>query len=277
MSQQEFKPYCVAKVPWDEVKGHDLTKGLSYDTVPDTNIPTTLDERMKALTETNVGVVLQGNHTPQEFLYTNIDTLPYKWNKPVLTYCLYNETGDIPNNHMQHVALNYALTHMGLYINTKFKRIPVSQQQEADLVYQFTSTDPYFTSPSILAYTWMPNPQNPKSGWVTFNDDPKLLWSLDGKGVNSWKIDPVHYKVGDPTMFQTINLIEVMMHESEHAMGLPHIMDDNTCIIQPYYQNKYDFCAKEITNLQQLYGARHLESSLIEHVMDSLRRVFPNV
>lgn len=168
------------------------------------------------------------------------------------TYALINETGDIPDHHMEHMALNFAITHWELYIEAiRFKHVKATDNPE--ITVEFNTTDPLFKDATIIGYSYYPDKSNPNWGKIVFNDNHNF--SLDGSNG-------------------TINLVQTLTHEFGHKLGLVHIQN-SSCIMYPVYHNDYEFCTAEITDVKMLYGDRNIPQHIIDSFLKILFRVFP--
>lgn len=197
---------------------------------------------------------------------------PFKWNNGTVTYKLVNETGDIPDGALEHTCLNFAFTTWVLLIkDIRFQR--VTGNTPADITVSFSKTDNYFTSPGILAYSYLPNPSQVGGVISVFNDDPLLRWSIDGKGIDAHIIDPIHYPTPNTgVLIATINLLQVMTHEMGHAIGLQH-SQGTFDIMYPYYHNTFGASTTDIQNIQSLYEARGLSQKIIDNFTSILNRI----
>jgi len=196
----------------------------------------------------------------------SIDTVG-RWTKNPVTYMLTNDTGDIPGNHMEAVALNQAFLDWGIRIPLRFKRVYGSVTADISAHFAGLGTDNYFTSESILAYAWYPNLNSLLAGDIVINDMPKINWSLDGLPGSAWKYDPVHYTKDDPTMFKTINLRQIFKHELGHALGLTHEINNPAAMMYPYYHNDVMLGPSDISRIQNIYGKRLIQSTYINSIL----------
>lgn len=199
---------------------------------------------------------------------------PFKWVKGIVTYKLTNETGDIPNGHIQHSALNLAFTNWHLagdIADIKFER--VYGTTPADITVSFSKTDPFFTDPGILAYTYFPNPSLPNHQVISvFNDDPRIIWSLTGNPVRCGDLLAKGMVKGcdnPDNLIQTINLTETMTHEMGHGLGLQHINTDFKNVMYFTYHPDDTLQPEDISAIQKLYGV----SNIPQHIRDSINYI----
>lgn len=194
-----------------------------------------------------------------------------KWPDGIVTYKLTNESGDIPDKSWQHRIISQALTTWGLRITKiKFKRIRGAGT--ADISIKFTHSDPYFKSPSTLAYGYYPNPKTPLGGDIVFNDN--VLWSSDGLPVDAETYTKITGKpVANPkNKFKTMNLLHVAIHEVGHALGLKHSEGCPDCIMHPFYHNDITLAEGDIESIQAAYGARKVSEKIIDGFHAILKR-----
>lgn len=177
----------------------------------------------------------------------------YKWNKPVVTYCLVLEDSDkfaqIPNNHDIAISVNMAFTKAELYSNIKALR--VKDWTTADITIKFSSTDPIFADPSVMAYTYFPNTKPAGAFSSVFNS--KILWSETGKFNFAYNIN------------------ETILHEcAGHGLGCVHTTLPND-IMYPFYHNSLRPSAMDIYQWQTLYGPRMppLNPVIVDNVLKS--------
>lgn len=199
---------------------------------------------------------------------------PLKWAPGIVTWKLVNETGDIPDGEMVHTAFALAFTHWGLFTkDISFHR--VYGDVKADITIKFVVDPSTFASASTLAMTYYPNPNNP-SITSLFNNDMHLIWSLDGKPITCAQALKQGNAIGcvDPNeLLQTINLLQVALHEMGHAIGLVHTNDCPKCTMYPFYHNDMELQPQEISIVQQMYGKRIIPQWVIDNFTSVLNRI----
>ena len=130
--------------------------------------------------------------------------------------------------------------------------------------------EPYFTSPSILAFGWGPSPG--LGGNVTMNSDN--LWLLRNTPLTAIEAKSKGYieNFVDPkNEIRYYDPLHTLKHEAGgHALGMNHITDLNQskkAILFPYYNGLRKFGESDISYLQSLYG----ESGISKIITDSIR------
>ncbi len=197
-----------------------------------------------------------------EVVTGSIDTgsVKSRWPDGVVTYCLYNETGDIPRKHWQHIMLSSALEMWRVFIkNIKFVLVKSTDQADIRVRFMAKGSDPYFASPSTLAYTYYPDKNNLLGGDMFVNDDPKMIWSADGNPIPAHIADPEHYpNANNPSypMIASFNINQTFRHEVGHALGLTHNDTCQKCIMYPFYHNDLAPDQNDIDRVQTAYEKR---------------------
>jgi len=171
---------------------------------------------------------------------------PYKWDKKEITYSIKNTTKDIEKK--LRLALNLAMTTWDIHIPINLKFV----KEGGDMTLEFSHTDPYFTSESILAYAYFPQ-NSIYDGKIVFNDN--VLWSLDGKPVTGEEYQRLTGKKVQylDNMFKTYNLTHTLIHEIGHSLGLVHsgYSDD---VMYPYYNGLMELSEHDKDRIQYKYG-----------------------
>ena len=139
-------------------------------------------------------------------------------------------------------ALNLAMTTWDLEIDVTFKPSWFWHQHiKANLTINFIGSDDddFFSErPSVLAYAYFPG-QGDVSGKVVFNDD--YIWTTNGKpisGKNAKAKGLVEF-ADDTSSLKTYNIIQVLIHELGHSLGLKHdAHHDTSDVMDAYYDGK---------------------------------------
>lgn len=157
-----------------------------------------------------------------------------KWNKNIVTYALVKGTLDIPDQH--EIATGMRLTMQTWQDEIAINLVNVKKDQNPDITFEWVdgNTDPVIKgSNGIMGYSTIPDGTNYKIH-IKFND--LLNWSFSG------------------TNFQW-NPLNTMLHESGHALGLPH--DPNMNAIMYFeYNGKIMLAPSDIAAIVVIYGAR---------------------
>ena len=191
---------------------------------------------------------------------SEIEEWPKKWNKEVLYWDLLQDSEDIPGVKLEKNSISRALLRWQIVIkDLKFRRYnPRSTRQRVakakpTIRVEFKQEDEVWAkSPGVLAYAYFPGQGN-VSGRVVFNE--KALWSLDGKSIKGWKVDP-RYKKDSKTKLKSYLIEHVLLHEFGHMLGLKHDTKDKSSVMYPYYSGILKLSNRDISRIQAKYGAR---------------------
>ena len=174
---------------------------------------------------------------------------PHKWEKPTVTYAMIRGTEDLPEDSMEIIAMNLAMTTWDFEIPLILQVVKKNENPDITLEFSDSENDDYFkNSPSVLAYAYYP--KTSLEGVIKFNDD--YLWSLDGKPVLA-PYDPT-----GRTKFKTYNMLHTLIHEIGHSLGLKHSEGqglENT-VMYPFYNAQLDLHEYDIERIVAIYGSR---------------------
>ena len=162
----------------------------------------------------------------------------------------YPDDGLRPKDVDTAVALSFGVWEQVADVNIRMAR----EHETPDIVIHFRKKDDYWKNrPSVLAYAYLPGTS--KQGIVVFNDI--YLWSLDGKSVPAYKIDPEHYSKTDSTTFKTYLLPHTMIHEFGHTLGLRHSANTSfKNVMNPYYNKTLELSPDDVYRIVKKYGNR---------------------
>lgn len=196
-----------------------------------------------------------------------------KWDYPIVSYGVTNESKHFPNSSIEMRAMTVALRVWQLRIkDIKFKRVYDTTAETPDIPLTFidAENDKLFSErPGVLAYAYFPT-DNPIGGDVTFNDS--YNWSLDGAPIPAWKVDPVHYDKDSPVKMKSYNMVHTMIHELGHAIGLRHDPHNSSSVMYPFYNAKVQLSPSDVRRIQSFYGVRKMHSRWIQYFRDRLLR-----
>ena len=191
---------------------------------------------------------------------SEIEEWPKKWNKEVLYWDLLQDSEDIPGVKLEKKAISRALLRWQIVIkDLKFRRFNKNSSRQRiakvkpSIRIEFKQEDEVWAkSPGVLAYAYFPGQGN-VSGKVVFNE--KALWSLDGKNVAAWKVDP-RYKKNSKTKLKSYLIEHVLLHEFGHMLGLRHDEKDKSSVMYPFYSGILNLSNSDISRIQSKYGVR---------------------
>jgi hypothetical protein len=178
-----------------------------------------------------------------------IDEWPHSWPDGEISYRLNNLTGDISKEDHQHKAVTVSLRAWQLRISRlKFRR-ERNPDTSVDFDVSFEDLAHFDGKKGVFAHAYFPG-QGPTSGDCHINDE----WDW----VTSSK-------------FQTLArppLIPILIHEFGHSMGLRHDAHEIDSIMYPSFdmgKKKNSLHARDITRIQERYGARNLSQRIIDY------------
>lgn len=184
---------------------------------------------------------------------------PHKWDKDVITYAIIVKSKDAGILSKQRRVIGFCLSTWALYIPIKFKR--VKKTQNPDIVFYFVDNlnthhidgipDDLlrFTQkklkdkPTVLAFAGYP--KTSMQGIIVVND---FGYNWDTKD---------HYKKGK----KYHNLVNVLIHEPGHTLGLSHdTTNPGDDMMDPIYNNMTALSDHDIYRIRKRYGTRIFSS-----------------
>jgi hypothetical protein len=174
---------------------------------------------------------------------------PHKWEKSTLTYAMIRGTEDLPEDSMEIIAMNLAMTTWDFEIPINLQVVKKNENPDITLEFSDSDNDEYFKDmPNVLAYAYYP--KTSMQGVIKFSDDH--LWSLDGKPI------PAPYDPTGRTTFKTYNMLHTLIHEIGHSLGLSHSegMEYNKTVMYPFYNEQLDLDEYDIERIIAKYGSR---------------------
>jgi predicted Zn-dependent protease len=186
-----------------------------------------------------------------------------KWHRKTIYYAINynNECPLIPKKIMKR-AVNIAMTTWNLEIPIKIKSL-YRNKQKADIIISFKKSkdDQYFKErKGVLAYAYFPGTS--KSGEIVFNTD--YIWATHSNGILG--SEAVRLGLIDqafPTnKLVTWNILQTLIHEIGHSLGLRHDSDNNSRdVMDPYYDGKVlDLSDRDLLRIRLKYGVRNWSS-----------------
>tara|TARA_Y100001949_G_scaffold146308_1_gene129844 strand:+ start:200 stop:937 length:738 start_codon:yes stop_codon:yes gene_type:complete len=186
-----------------------------------------------------------------------------EWPGKVIYYAIdyNNECPLIPMKKMKR-AVNIAMTTWNLEIPIKIKS-KYTIWRKADIIISFRKAkdDQYFNErPGVLAYAYFPGTS--KAGEIVFNTD--YIWATHSDGIlgsEAVKLGLVDQSF--PTnKLKTWNILQTLIHEIGHSLGLRHDSDNNSRdVMDPYYDaNVLDLSDRDLLRIRLKYGVRNWNS-----------------
>ena len=186
-----------------------------------------------------------------------------EWPGKVIYYAIdyNNECPLIPMKKMKR-AVNIAMTTWNLEIPIKIKS-KYTIWRKADIIISFRKAkdDQYFNErPGVLAYAYFPGTS--KAGEIVFNTD--YIWATHSDGIlgsEAVKLGLVDQAF--PTnKLKTWNILQTLIHEIGHSLGLRHDSDNNSRdVMDPYYDaNVLDLSDRDLLRIRLKYGVRNWNS-----------------
>jgi len=172
-----------------------------------------------------------------------------KWEQDIVTYSFIRDSEDIPGRAEERKALNLAMTTWDLEIPLKLKWVRRNQNPDITIEFKTKVEEPHFRDhPATLAYAYFPG-QGEISGIIIFNEEYR--WSLDGRNMRHENRD------GSIVMVKTYNLIQVLVHEIGHSIGLRHSESSTKDVMNPYYNGgTMTLSPEDIYRIRKIYGTR---------------------
>lgn len=129
--------------------------------------------------------------------------------------------------------------------------------------------DPYFTSPSTLAYGY--GPSSGLGGNITMNSD--VLWLLRKEPLTAKEAKDLGYieNYANPAnKIKFFDPIHTLKHEGGHALGMKHIeaqSQANLAVMYPFYNGLRTFGEADLAYLASLYGSVTLPRLIINQIL----------
>lgn len=179
----------------------------------------------------------------------------YKWDKTVMYYDALNAPASLSLKKIRK-ALNFAMTTWDTEGDLDFHPVWFRKyrQFKAEITIEFKTSkqDPYFKDkPSVLAYAYLPG-QGSVSGKVVFNAD--YIWGMTAGSITVKEAKKRGYPVvGNPAdniILRVYSVIQVLIHELGHTLGLLHDDSGNAeglDVMDAFYDGKrYDLSQRDI-------------------------------
>jgi hypothetical protein len=200
----------------------------------------------------------------------NSSWIPNKWTKNPVTYSLVRDSADIEGNTVEKIMVNLAMTAWEVELGIELIHVRADEKPDIKIEWVTSREDPYFTSPSILAYAGYP--QTRYQGVLRMNDD--VIWSPDGRSITSELYTKLTGRPIENTRntFKTYNANQTLGHEIGHLLGAVHIEDCPLCLMFPYYNGTITPSARDIQQLLPKYGPRKIKSDLKTRLRTAVER-----
>ena len=151
-----------------------------------------------------------------------------------------------------------------LRIPFKFKKARNGETPDFKIIFRTVSTDERKEmKPNTIMYHYFPisKQDHPNRGLCVINSD--FYFTVHGKGVPMYKIDPKNYDENSPVMGKTIDLDSVLRHEFGHGLGLPHDPQPGSTMSTPYNDLAEFLAERDIQRIQAKYGKRKMPFHLL--------------
>jgi hypothetical protein len=200
-----------------------------------------------------------------EFVETKQEEWAHKWPHKTMYYNVIGVCRTLSTKEVRK-ALNLAMTTWDLEIDITFK--PAWYDKDvfgggaSNLTIDFKSSDEddhFRERPSVLAYAYFPG-QGSVSGKVIFNND--YIWTNNGKSIKGSKAMANGWieNANPDSNLRTYNIINVLIHELGHSLGLRHDVtgnSDGADVMDAYYGNdRKDLSERDIYRARLKYPAR---------------------
>lgn len=185
-----------------------------------------------------------------------------KWNKNVMYYDVLNSPQGLSIKKVRN-ALNFAMTTWDVEVDLDFHPVWFRKYRNKtpEIIVEFKTPDQdkqFKDRPSVLAYAYFPA-QGSVSGKIVFNAD--YNWGLASGGIKVKDARRRGYNVkGDPADDQIIkiyNIIQVLIHELGHMLGLRHDVSGNgnghDVMDAIYSGDRYDLSDRDIYRIHLKY------------------------
>lgn len=176
----------------------------------------------------------------------------------VLTFSVTNRDGEINEKGVDR-AVKYALQEWGLYVPITFKKVPSNGNIRIE--FKSESEDELLT-PNTLAYMYYPL-GGINNGKCVVNT--RFYWTNHGKGIDMYKIDPIHYQPNSGVMGATHDLDKVLRHEFGHGVfGLPHDVNSNNIMSGNYGVMREHLSDMDISRARAKAGTKQLHPNILK-------------
>jgi len=195
----------------------------------------------------------------------------YKYEKMSLTWKFINRTEDFERKDYLRRVFVICFRAIGLRCKLKI-RYERDESKDTDITIQFTSDLAVFDNrKSVLAQAYLYVPNSRFNGIQQYNDNH--FFTAFGGNVPAWKIDPLHYRPGDPTMIKSEPLLHIALHETMHTLGYKHDLIEKDAILWPYiksptHPHAFIYHERDIFRLQKHYGYRGISGRILAYFLN---------
>jgi hypothetical protein len=178
----------------------------------------------------------------------DVDEYRGRWKDGEISYRLNNFSDDF-NENWQTRAVTVALRAWKLRIKNIYFRRERNPNSHVDINVSWENLSHFDNRKGVLAHAYFPS-QGDISGDCHINDE----WN---------------YVAG--TFMQSLSkppLVPILIHEFGHSLGLRHDTYDRGSIMYPSFnlgQEKYRLGPRDVSRMQEKYGARNLSQRIIDY------------
>lgn len=177
----------------------------------------------------------------------------YRWTRPV-TYRIEQATADFQSEKVLESVVDAAalawVRACGLHL---YKMEGTDGEPDIPIYFRTSKEDPKLKWPT-LGYGYYPEPQHVDG--IHINDE--IHWVGDALHITPIRAQAIQRgELPASQVKTTFDLMDVMMHEMGHCIGLPHSRGCPTCVMNWSYNRQDTLQPDDVRRAQLLYGPPH--------------------